>query len=139
MISIQKPEDLISVSLYNIFSFRKTDSEFYDLVSNWNKKIVLYVKPFYELTIIFEDDSIKFQIGSTDKYHLKFIIELQTFLDLAYGRIGLVSAVASGKLKIKKKYKLGTLLRFYKIFFNSLDKVVSNPVNNYYELKTDSR
>ncbi|MCK4281475.1 MAG: hypothetical protein KAX10_05105, partial [Candidatus Lokiarchaeota archaeon] len=61
MISIQKPEDLISISLHNIFSYRKNEEEFIELVSNWNKKIVIHIEPFYPLTVIFDGNMIKFE------------------------------------------------------------------------------
>ncbi|MFX1504383.1 MAG: hypothetical protein ACFFDH_25715 [Promethearchaeota archaeon] len=58
MISIQEPEDLLSIALRNIFSSRVDDDEFYNLVHNWNKKIVINVKDFYPITVNFEGDEI---------------------------------------------------------------------------------
>ena len=49
MISIKEPEDLLSIALRNIFSFRVDEEEFYNLVHNWNKKIVIDVKFFYPI------------------------------------------------------------------------------------------
>ncbi|MHA1283874.1 MAG: SCP2 sterol-binding domain-containing protein [Promethearchaeota archaeon] len=135
MISIEQPDDLMSISLYRVLSYRQ-DKEFYQLVKNWNKRIVIHIKPFYPVTVIFESENIKFERGDSKKANLKVIMELDAMLDLAYGRKGLISVFLSGKMKIKGLYKLGTVLRFKKIFMTSMKLIADDPNLHYYEKKT---
>ncbi|MFX1445573.1 MAG: hypothetical protein ACFFHV_19325, partial [Promethearchaeota archaeon] len=60
MLNIEMPDDLISLSLYNIFNYRKNDKKFIRHAKNWNKKIVIHVEPFYPVTVVFEGTDIKF-------------------------------------------------------------------------------
>ena len=62
MISIQKGEDLLSIALCTILSYRKNESEFQKLVLNWNKKILIEIEDFYPIEIIFDHDEIKFKV-----------------------------------------------------------------------------
>ena len=57
-IEIEIPDDLISLSLYNIFEYRKNDKKFIKSVRDWNKKIVIYIEPFYPVSVIFEGDTM---------------------------------------------------------------------------------
>ncbi|MHA1477780.1 MAG: hypothetical protein ACTSPU_06235 [Promethearchaeota archaeon] len=47
MINIEFPDDLISLSLYNVFNSRKDDKKFIKYAKDWNAKIVLHIEPFY--------------------------------------------------------------------------------------------
>ena len=133
-IKIEKPEDLISISLHNIFSYRVNDEEFISLVKDWNKKIVLFLKPFYPLTIIFQGQEIKFKREDIPKADLKVKIEFNTMLEIAYGRLNPIIALLAGKIKIKGIFKLMTILRFMKIFLDTMKIVAADPIQNYYEL-----
>ncbi|MHA1272123.1 MAG: hypothetical protein ACTSQS_01675 [Promethearchaeota archaeon] len=110
MISIEQPDDLMSISLYRVLSYRQ-DKEFYQLVKNWNKRIVIHIKPFYPVTVIFESENIKFERGDSKKANLKVIMELDAMLDL-------------------------TVLRFKKIFMTSMKLIADDPNLHYYEKKT---
>jgi len=134
MLSIHQPDDLISISLHTILSYRK-DEEFYNLVKDWNKKVVIHIKPFYPVTVIFERDEIRFERGD-QKADLKVIMELDGMLDLAYGRKGLVSVFLKGKMKIKGMYKLGAVLKFKKIFMTSMKMVAKDPNLDYFNVPT---
>jgi hypothetical protein len=54
MLNIEMPDDLISLSLYNIFTYRKNDKKFIKHIKDWNKKVVLHITPFYPITVIFQ-------------------------------------------------------------------------------------
>lgn len=139
MISIQKPEDLLSVSLYNILSYRK-DEEFLELVQNWNKKILVEMEGFYPVMAIFQNNNISFKFRDIkQKPDLTIKIDLNTLLDMAYGRTSTVKAVLSGKLKIKGLYKIKTLLKFKKVFFDTMKMVAADPTENYYELNQNTK
>jgi len=140
MISIQEPEDLLSIALHNIFSSRVDEEEFYNLVHNWNKKIVIDVKSFYPVTVIFEGDTINFKRGEEKEADIKLRLEMQTLLDIAYGREDPLSAVGKGIMELEG---LGDdsakLVRFYNIFLVSMQKVANNPNINYYELNKKTK
>ena len=131
MLSIQQPDDLISISLHTVLSYRK-DEEFYNLVKDWNKKIVIHIKPFYPVTVIFQGDTITFERGEQKKANLKVIMELNGMLDLAYKRKGLVSVFLKGDMKIKGMHKLGIVLKFKKIFMTSMLMVAADPNIEYF-------
>jgi len=140
MISIQKGEDLLSITLSTILNYRKDEPEFQKLVLNWNKKILIEMEDFYSVEVIFNRNEIRFKVNDIDKkVDLKVKMNIYTFLDLAYGRIGPVKAVFQGKIKIKGLLKFGILLKFIKIFMKSMQMVASDPNNNYYELNKNVR
>lgn len=140
MISIQEPEDIISIAIHNILSPRINDKEFYDHVHNWNKKVVIEIKPFYPLTIILEGDEIRFEVGETKDADIKLKLGLQSMLDVAYGREDPILAVQKGIMELQG---LGddseNLVRFYDIFLNSMQKVANQPNINYHEINKKTR
>jgi hypothetical protein len=140
MISIQEPEDIISIAIHNILSSRINDKEFYKHVHDWNKKIVIDIKEFYPLTIIFEGDKIGFKVGKIKDADIKLRLGLQSMLDIAYGREDPFLATQKGIMKLEG---LGddseNLVRFYNIFLASMQKVANQPNVNYYEIKKKTR
>jgi len=140
MISIQDPEDLLSIALRNIFSSRIEEKEFYTNVHNWNKKVVLDIKSFYPLTVIFEGDEIKFERGEVKDADIILRLSLQTLLDIANGREDPLSAAGKGIIKLEG---LGNdsekLVKFYNIFLVSMQKAANNPNINYYELNKKTK
>jgi len=140
MISIQEPEDVISIAFHNILSQRVDDIEFYNQVHNWNKKIVFEIVPFYPLTVIFEGDAIKFQSGDTEDADMKVKLKLQSMLDLAFGRLNPFFAIEEGNMEIEG---LGEdsekLMKFYNIFMISMQKAAQEPNLNYFELNKKTR
>jgi len=140
MISIQKGEDLLSISLGTILNYRKDEPEFQKLVIDWNKKILIDIADFYPLEIIFQHNEIKFKVNNIDKkVDLKVKMDIYTFLDLAYGRISSIKAVFQRKIRIKGLLKFKILLKFMNIFLKSMQMVASDPNNKYYELNKDTR
>jgi len=140
VISIQKGEDLLSISLGTILNYRKDEPEFQKLVIDWNKKILIEIQDFYPLEIIFHLNEIKFKVNDIDKkVDLKVKMNIYTLLDLAYGRISPVKAVILRKIRIKGLLKIRILLKFMNIFLKSMQMVASDPNNNYYELNKKIR
>ena len=140
MISIQEPGDIISVAIHNILSSRINDVDFYNFVHDWNKKIVIEIRPFYPLTVIFEGDSIKFKVGDTKDADIKLRLDLQSMLDIAYGREDPLLATQKGILELEG---LGddseNLVKFYNIFLDSMQKVAKSPNINYYEVNKNTK
>ncbi len=140
MISIQHPQDLLSVSLHNVFSYRLDDKEFIDLVQDWNKKILIEIDKFYPLMIIFKQSQIGFEFQNIQhKPDLKVSLDLNTMLDIAYGRIGPITAVLKRRLRIKGIYKIGLVLHFKKVFLDTLKMVAADPIEKYYELDLQNK
>jgi len=140
MLSIQKGEDLLSISLNNILSFRKDEEEFIDLVVDWDKNIMIEVLEFYPVEVKFKGNEITFKTNNFDKkIHLKVKMDLETLLDIAYLRINPILAVLKGKLKVKGLLKIRTLFKFMKIFLKSMKMVAANPNLNYYEQDKKTR
>ncbi|MFX0187875.1 MAG: SCP2 sterol-binding domain-containing protein [Candidatus Hodarchaeota archaeon] len=140
MLNIQQPDDLISISLHNILSYRMNDKEFINLVTDWNKKIVLYMTPFYPVTIIFEGNEIRFERGELEKADMKIKVDVSTILDMAYGRVDPFNAVGEGKLEMEGLGDSSDLLvKFYNIFMVTMQMVASDPQLNYYEIIENGR
>jgi len=140
MVSIQEPEDLISISLYNIFSKRKDEKAFKKLVHNWNKKIVIHLEPFYPVTIIFEGDNILFERGEPETPDLKVKMHINAMLDMAYDRINPFFAMEEGHMVIEGLGQDSSkLTKFYNIFMVSLQKAAQQENQNYYELNKKTR
>jgi len=140
VISIQKGEDLLSISISTILNYRKDELEFQKLVLDWNKKILIEIEDFYPLEIIFHGNEIKFKVNDIDKkVDLKVKMTIYTLLDLAYGRVSSVKGVLQRKIRIKGLLKVRILLKFMNIFLKSMQMVASDPNNKYYELNKDTR
>ena len=137
MITIQPPEDLLSIALKNVLSYRK-DEEFYKLVKDWNKTIVIDVIGFYPVAIFFEGTNIRFDMDIPNKHDLKVTLDADAMMDIAYGRSSPIMSFLKRKIKIKGIFKIGTILRFMKIFLKSMKMLAEEPSNNYYEL-TDTK
>jgi putative sterol carrier protein len=140
MLNIEKADDLLGISLNNILSYRKMDKDFIGLVNNWNKKIIIEIEKFYPVEVVFEGNEIKFKIDKLDeKVDLKVKMSLKSLLEIAYGRLNPINAVLKGKVKIKGMFRIGIILKFLKIFVNSMRMVASQPNQNYYELNKETR
>lgn len=140
MINIEKADDLLGISLNNILSYRKKDEDYIKLVTNWNKKIIIEIEKFYPVEVIFDGTEIKFKIENLDnKVDLKVRMSLDTLLEIAYRRLNPINAVLKGKVKMKGIFRIGTVLKFLKIFVNSMNMVASDPNQNYYELNKETR
>ena len=140
MISIQRGEDLLSISISTILSYRKDEPEFQKLVLDWNKKILIEIEDFYPLEVIFHLNEIKFKVNDIDKkVDLKVKMNIYALLDLAYGRLSPVKAVFQRKIRIKGLLKFRILLKFMNIFLKSMQMVASDPNNNYYEINKETR
>jgi len=140
MLNIEFPDDLISLSLYNIFSSRKDDKKFIKHAKDWNKKIVLHIEPFYPVTVIFNGSDIRFERKEYPERDMKVKIHINTMLDIANDRLNPFFAIEEGKMEIEG---LGEdsemIMRFYNIFVASMQMVASAPNVNYFEQNKDTR
>jgi putative sterol carrier protein len=140
MINIEKADDLLGISLNNILSYRRKDEDYIKLVTNWNKKITIEIEKFYPVEVIFDGNEINFKIDNLDKkVDLKVKMSLDTLLEIAYGRLNPINAVMKRKVKIKGIFRIGIIIKFLKIFVNSMKMVASQSNLNYYELNKETR
>jgi len=142
MLEIPQPEDILGLAIKNMLDYRKYDEKFNTYVSNWSKKkqkkIVVNVIPFYAVTILFDGSRVIITRGETKKA-LKVTLHVHSMLEMANGRLGLIKATLTRKLKVKGIYRIGTILKFTKIFFTTMKMVAAEPNINYYELHKHTR
>lgn len=140
MLNIEFPDDLISLSLYNVFNSRKDERKFIKHARDWNKKIVLHIEPFYPVTVIFDGVDINFERKELSNPDMKVKIHVNTMLDIANDRLNPFYAIEEGKMEIDG---LGEdsemIMRFYNIFVVSMQMVAQEPNVNYFELNKDTR
>ncbi len=138
MLEFKQPTDVISASIHNVLNSRK-DEKYVKLLSNWNKKVVFNIKDLYPVTVMFNKGDISYEVGASKKANLKVIMTVTTMLDLAFGRKGLIGAVLTRKMRIKGMYKMGTLMKFYRIFYRPMHTLIEDPSTKYYELNKTTR
>ncbi|MFX1503592.1 MAG: SCP2 sterol-binding domain-containing protein [Promethearchaeota archaeon] len=140
MLNIEMPDDLISLSLFNIFSYRKKDKKFIKHVSDWNKKIVLHISPFYPVVVIFQGTTIRFEKNYDENADLKVKIDINTMLDIAYGRINPFDVMNEGKMEIEGLGEDSSMIvKFYNVFVDSMIMIAADPNIKYYELNKETR
>lgn len=145
MLTIQKPDGLLSVSVHNVLNWRRDDEKLIKTIEDWTakkpRKIILRIEPIvqHSLTITFDGTDVSFQRGEVEKPDLKVTMDAKGMIDMAFGRLGLVSAFLKGKMKIKGIYKVGSLLKFKKIFYDTLKIMAEEPNTNYFEVYEKTR
>ena len=140
MLNIEFPDDLISLSLYNVFNSRKDDRKFVKHAKDWNARIVLHIEPFYPVTVFFDDNNIKFERKEDPKPDMKVKIHVNTMLDIANDRLNPFYAIEEGKMEIDGLGEdSAKIMRFYNIFVVSMQMIAQEPNVNYYELNKNTR
>ncbi|MFX0059078.1 MAG: hypothetical protein ACFE85_13730 [Candidatus Hodarchaeota archaeon] len=140
MLNIEFPDDLISLSLHNVFSYRKDDKKFIKAVTNWNKKVVLHIEPFYPVTVIFDGVDIRFERKELDEFDLKLNIHIDTMLDIAYGRLTPIQAMDQKKMELIGLEKDPKIMpKFFNVFVTSMGMVAAESNLKYYELNKETR
>ena len=142
MLEISQPEDLLGLAIKNMLASRKDDEKFSNYVAKWAKKkerkIVVNVLPMYAVTIVFNGNKITIERGESKKA-LKITLHVHSMLEMAFGRLGVIKATLTRKIKIKGIYRIGTILKFMKIFLKTMKMVADEPNTNYYELHKHTR
>jgi len=140
MLNITQPDDLISLSLYNIFNYRIDDKKFIRSVKNWNKKIVLHIEPFYPVTVIFNGLDINFERKEVENFDLKLNININVMLDIAYGRLSPAEAIEEKKMELIGLEKDPKLMpKFFNIFVTSMSMLAAEPNLKLYEFNKETR
>ena len=142
MLEISQPEDILGLAIKNMLDYRNRDEKFSNYVAKWAKKkerkIVVNVLPMYAITIVFNGNKITIERGESKKA-LKITLHVHSMLEMAFGRLGVIKATLTRKIKIKGLYRIGTILKFMKIFLKTMKMVADEPNINYYELHKHTR
>jgi putative sterol carrier protein len=110
------------LALKNLLFPFLNDDKFLKKIKNWNRIIVIEIIGLYPITLIFSNGEIRIEYDEIPKHHLKLIISLEAFTQIAEGKLNLVSAFLKGKIKIKKLYRIFTILKFKNILFPALKR-----------------
>ncbi|MHA1489742.1 MAG: SCP2 sterol-binding domain-containing protein [Promethearchaeota archaeon] len=122
---INEPQDLIGLALRNLITSLIIENEFKKNINKWKRVIIVEIKDLYPVTIVFNNGEISIEYDERPKYHLKIIITLGAFIGIADGSVGLISAFLKGQIKVKKIYRIFTILKFKNILFTALKKAMA--------------
>lgn len=122
---INEPQDLLGLALKNLFMPLLKENKFQEKIKKWKRVIIVEIEGLYPITLSFNNGEISIEYDEKPKYHLKIIITLDAFIGIAEGNMGLISAFLKGKIKIKKIYRIFTILKFKNILFPALKKATN--------------
>ncbi|MHA1148378.1 MAG: SCP2 sterol-binding domain-containing protein [Promethearchaeota archaeon] len=126
---INKPDDVLSLALKNLINPLLEDEKFVKKIKNLKYRvIVLELEDIYGITLTFNNGTILIEYGEKPKYHLKIIITLDAFVGIAERKVSLVGAFLRRKARVKKIYRIFTILKFYRILFPAIKKASEEPI-----------
>ncbi len=126
---INEPSDVLGLALKNLLSTVLKEEKFQKRVKKLKRRVVvLELKDIYAITLTFNNGEIQIEYGEKPKYHLKIIITLDAFVGIAEGKVGLISAFLKGDAKVKKIYRVFTILKFYLILFPAIKQANEHPI-----------
>jgi len=125
---INKPDDILGLAIKNLFTPFLHDEKFIKRINKLNRIIVLELIDVYPLTLTFHEGTIRIEYGENPDYDLKLRITVEAFAGIAEGKVGLIGALLKGNLKVKKIYRLLTVLKFYRILFPAIKKATETPI-----------
>ena len=128
MVIINEPDDIFGLALVNLLTPFFNDEKFQKKIRKWKRTIELELIDFYTFSLIFDNGDIRVEYGGQEKYDLKLTIDFDTFMAIAEGRMGLISAFLRGRVKVKKIYRLLTVLKFITILIPALKRATSQPL-----------
>ena len=76
----------------------------------------------------FNKGLISIDYGEKPKYDVKLIVSFDAFTGMAEGRGGLISSFLKGNIRVKKMYRIFTILKFASIFFPAIKKATEKPI-----------
>jgi putative sterol carrier protein len=129
MSKINEPDDLLGLALKNLLTPLLEDEKFVKKLEKFKKKvIVVELVDIYDISLTFDYGNILIEYGAKPKYDLKLILTMDAFMGVAEGKMGLIGAFLKRKIRVKKIYRIFTILKFYKILFPAIKKANANPV-----------
>ena len=121
--NIESDTDILSLALKNLLTPLLDDDKFVKRIKKLKKRvIVVELKDLYSLSLSFDNGAISINYGEVKRYKIKMIVTLNAFMNIAKGQgmIGLIGTFLKGEIKIKKIYRIFTILKFYKVFFPAI-------------------
>ena len=82
------------------------------------------MRGIYPITITFNNGEILIEYDEKQKYQLKVSLSFDALMKLAEGKMGLISGFFNGGIKIKRIYRIFTILKFKSIFFPALKEAI---------------
>jgi hypothetical protein len=132
---INQPQDLLGLAIQNVLEPVLEDEKILKKIKKFNKVITMEFTGLYPITITFNKGLISIDYGEKPKYDVKLIISVDAFTGMAGGGGGIISSFTQGQIRIKKMYRIGTLLKFASIFFPAIKKATENPIlDNLYNV-----
>lgn len=123
------PTDVLGLALKNLLTPLLGDEKFRKKIKGLKRRvIVMELKNIYSITLTFNNGEILIEYGAKPKYHLFISITLDAFVGIAEGKIGLIGAFLTRKIKAKKIYRVFTILKFKNIFFPAIKAANANPI-----------
>lgn len=117
---VNEPEDILGLALKNLLALRLEDEKIKKKIKNWKRTIVLEVVGMYAISLTFNNSELTIEYDEKPKYHLKISTTIEAFVGIAEGTTSMVSAFIRRKIKVKKIYRVFTILKFYSILFPAL-------------------
>ena len=124
---VNQPDDILGLALKNLLTPLLADEKIVKTIKKLNRVIIMELVDIYAITLTFNTGNIRIELGEKKPYHLKLIVTLDTFTGIAEGKIGLIGAFLKRKIKVKKIYRLFTILKFRKIFFPAIKAAAQTP------------
>jgi len=127
---VNEPDDILGLALKNLLTPLLEDNKFVKRIKKLKKSvIVIELRDIYALSLSFDNGAISINYGEPRRFKLKMIVSLDAFMKIAQGQgmIGLIGAFLKGEIKIKKIYRIFTILKFYKIFFPAIKMANEEP------------
>ena len=125
---INQPQDLLGLGIKNVLEPVLEDEKIIKKLKKFNKVITLEFTGLYPITMTFNKGLISIDYGEKPKYDIKLIISVDAFTGMAGGGGGIISSFTQGQIRIKKMYRIGTLLKFASIFFPAIKKATEKPI-----------
>lgn len=126
---VNQPDDVLGLALKNLLAPLLEDEKFSKKIKKLKHRvIVLELRDIYSITLTFDNGNIQIDYGEKPKYHLKINVTLDAFVGIAEGKVGLVGAFLKGKAKVKKIYRVFTILKFYQVLFPAIKKANEQPI-----------
>jgi len=125
---INQPQDILGLAIKNMLEPVLEDEKILKKIKNLNKVIAMDLKDLYPISITFNKGLISIDYGEKPKYDIKLIVSFDAFTGMAEGRGGLISSFLKGKIRVKKMYRIFTILKFASIFIPAIKKATEKPI-----------
>jgi len=125
---INQPQDILGLGIKNVLEPILEDEKILKKIKKFNKIIVMELTGLYPITMTFNKGLIRIDYGEKPKYDIKLLVSVDAFTGMAGGAGGLISSFVKGKIRVKKMYRIFTMLKFTSIFLPAIQKATEKPI-----------